>query len=61
MEEKAEELDEVQRQLEDRVEELKEENDHLKRLNLMESEGKTGLRHEAARLTAVNTVIFFYD
>lgn len=54
LEEKAEELNEVQRQLEDRVEELKEENDHLKRLNLMESEGKTGLRHEAARLTAVN-------
>lgn len=54
LEEKAEKLEESKGQLEDRIEELEEENDHLKRLHQMESEAKTRLRYEAARLTAKN-------
>lgn len=55
-EEKAEELEEVKRELLGRVEELEEENDHLKRLQLMQSEAKSKLREETSRLTAENMV-----
>uniref|UniRef100_A0A3Q3J0J8 Myosin VC n=1 Tax=Monopterus albus TaxID=43700 RepID=A0A3Q3J0J8_MONAL len=51
---KAEELEEIRRDLQDRVEELEEENDHLKRQQLMESEAKRKLRQETSRLTAEN-------
>ncbi|XP_033823805.1 unconventional myosin-Vc [Periophthalmus magnuspinnatus] len=52
LEEKAEKLEVSKGLLEDRIEELEEENDHLKRLHQMESEAKTRLRYETARLTA---------
>lgn len=55
-EEKAEELEESKRELQGRVEELEEENDHLKRQQLMESESKSKLRQETSRLTAENMV-----
>ncbi|KAJ0069163.1 hypothetical protein NL108_003078 [Boleophthalmus pectinirostris] len=54
LEEKAEKLEASKGLLEDRIEELEEENDHLKRLHQMESEAKTRLRYETARLTAKN-------
>ncbi|XP_047451958.1 unconventional myosin-Vc [Mugil cephalus] len=53
-EEKAEELQEAKCELQGRVEELEEEIDHLKRLQLMESEVKRKLREETSRLTAEN-------
>lgn len=55
-EEKAEELEEAKRELQGRVEELEEENDHLKRQQLMENEVKSKLREETSRLTAENMV-----
>ena len=55
-EEKAEALEEVKRQLQGRVEDLEEENDHLRRQQLMESEAKSKLREETSRLTAENMV-----
>lgn len=55
-EEKAEELEEVKRELQGQIEELEEENDHLKRQQLMESEAKSKLRQETSRLTAENMV-----
>ncbi|XP_072291958.1 unconventional myosin-Vc [Eucyclogobius newberryi] len=54
LEEKAEKVEESKMFLEDRIEELKEENDHLKRLHQMESEAKTRLRYETTRLTVKN-------
>lgn len=55
-EEKAEELEGEKRELQGRVEELEEENDHLKRQQLMENEVKSKLREETSRLTAENMV-----
>lgn len=55
-EEKAEELEDAKRELQGRVEELEEENDHLKRQQLMENEAKKKLREETSRLTAENMV-----
>ena len=55
-EEKAEELEEVKRELQGQVEELKEEHYHLKRQLLMEGEAKIKLRHETSRLAAENMV-----
>lgn len=55
-EEKAEELEEAKTELQGRVEELEEENDHLKRQQLMENEVKSKLREETSRLTAENMV-----
>lgn len=55
-EEKSEELEELKRELQGQVEELKEENDHLKRHQQMESEAKSKLRQETSRLTAENMV-----
>ncbi|CAL9696918.1 unnamed protein product [Knipowitschia caucasica] len=54
LEDKAEKLEESKGMLEDRIAELEEENDHVKRLHQMESEAKTRLRYEAARVTAKN-------
>uniref|UniRef100_A0A8D3CYR8 Myosin VC n=1 Tax=Scophthalmus maximus TaxID=52904 RepID=A0A8D3CYR8_SCOMX len=53
-EEKAEALEEVKRELQGRVEDLEEENDHSKRQQLMETEAKSKLRQETSRLTAEN-------
>lgn len=55
-EEKAEVLEEVKRDLQGKVEDLQEENDHLKRQCMMESEAKSRLRQEASQLTAENMV-----
>lgn len=55
-EEKAEELEELKRELQGRVEELEEENDLSKKQLLMESEAKSKLRQETSRLTAENMV-----
>lgn len=55
-EEKAEELEELKRELHGKVEELEEENDHLKRQLLMEMEAKSKLRQETSQLTAENMV-----
>lgn len=55
-EEKVEELEELKRELLGQIEELEEENDHLKRQQLMESEAKSKLRQETSRLTAENMV-----
>uniref|UniRef100_A0A3B4GUV7 Dilute domain-containing protein n=1 Tax=Pundamilia nyererei TaxID=303518 RepID=A0A3B4GUV7_9CICH len=49
-----EELEGEKRELQGRVEELEEENDHLKRQQLMENEVKNKLREETSRLTAEN-------
>lgn len=46
-------------ELEDRVEELEEENDHLKKQQLMENEAKRKLREETSILTAENMVCGF--
>lgn len=46
----------MKRELQARVEELEEENDHLKRQQLMESEAKSKLRQETSQLTAENMV-----
>ncbi|KAK7892140.1 hypothetical protein WMY93_024103 [Mugilogobius chulae] len=54
LEEQSEKLELSKGLLEDRIEELEEENEHLKRLHQMESEAKTRLRYETARLTAKN-------
>ncbi|XP_034032084.1 unconventional myosin-Vc [Thalassophryne amazonica] len=51
---KAEELEEEKMELQATLEELQEENDHLKRHQLIESELKSRLRQEASRLTAEN-------
>ncbi|KAM9753749.1 unconventional myosin-Vc [Menidia menidia] len=53
-EEKATELEEAKGELQARVEELEEENDHLKRQQLMEGEARRKLREETSRLTAEN-------
>uniref|UniRef100_A0A673C4T9 Myosin VC n=1 Tax=Sphaeramia orbicularis TaxID=375764 RepID=A0A673C4T9_9TELE len=53
-EERAEELEEVKEQLQARIEELEEDNNHLKKVQMMENEAKIRLRHEASRLTAEN-------
>lgn len=55
-EERSEELEELKRELEGRVDELGEENDHLKRQLQMESEAKSKLRQETSQLTADNMV-----
>lgn len=55
-EEKAEELEELKRELQCRVEDLEEENNHLKRQQLMENEAKIKLTQETSRLTAENMV-----
>lgn len=49
-------LEELKRDLQGKVEELQEENDHLRRQNMMESEAKSRLRQEASQLTADNMV-----
>lgn len=46
----------MKRELQGRVEELEDENDHLKRQQLIESEAKGKLRQESSRLTAENMV-----
>ncbi|XP_041853672.1 unconventional myosin-Vc [Melanotaenia boesemani] len=53
-EEKAKDLEEEKGELQGRVEELEEENDHLRRQQLMEGEVKRKLREETSRLTAEN-------
>ena len=55
-EEKAEALEEVQRQLQGQVEDLEEKSDNLRKQQLMESEAKSKLREETSRLTAENMV-----
>ena len=55
-EEKAKELEEAKEELECKVDDLEEENDHLKRQQLMEGEVKRKLREETSHLTAVNMV-----
>ena len=55
-EDKANELEEAKEELQGRIEELEEENNHLKKQQLMESEVKRKLREETSRLTAENMV-----
>ncbi|XP_029952610.1 unconventional myosin-Vc isoform X2 [Salarias fasciatus] len=54
LEEKAEGLEEANRELQVQMRELEEEVDHLKRQQLMEMEIKRKLRQEASQLTAEN-------
>lgn len=55
-EEKLKELEELQNELQGHVEELEEENDHLKKQNMMVNEAKIKLRQETSLLTAENMV-----
>lgn len=55
-EEKSVELEELKRELQGQVEELEEENNHLKRQQLMESEARSKLRQETSRLATENMV-----
>lgn len=55
-EEKATELEATRGELQGRIEELEEENEHLKRQQLMEGEVKRKLREETSQLTAENMV-----
>lgn len=49
-------MEELKTELQGQVEELEEENDHLKRQHLMASEAKIKLRQETSQLTAENMV-----
>lgn len=46
----------MQRDLQSQMEELEEENEHLKKQHMMASEAKTKLRQETSQLTAENMV-----
>lgn len=50
------ELEEVRADLQNQVDELEEENDHVKRQHLMANEVKNKLRQETSQLTAENMV-----
>lgn len=50
------ELEELKNDLQSQVEELEEDNDHVKRLHLMAIEAKNKLRQEISQLTAENMV-----
>lgn len=50
------ELEELQADLQNQVDELEEENDHVKRQHLMAHEVKNKLRQETSQLTAENMV-----
>lgn len=55
-EEKLKELEELQNELQGHVEDLEEENEHLKKQNMMVNEAKIKLRQETSLLTAENMV-----
>lgn len=55
-EEKLKELEELQNDLQGHVEDLEEENEHLKKQNMMVNEAKIKLRQETSLLTAENMV-----
>lgn len=50
------ELEELKNELQIQVEELEEDNDHVKRQHLMAIEAKNKLRQEISQLTAENMV-----
>lgn len=56
LEEKVKELEELRTELQSQVEELEEENDHIKRQHMMANEAKNKLRQETSQLTAENMV-----
>lgn len=49
-------MEEVRADLQNQVDELEEENDHVKRQHLMANEVKNKLRQETSQLTAENMV-----
>lgn len=56
LEEKVKELEELRADLHSQVDELEEENDHVKRQHMMANEVKNKLRQETSQLTAENMV-----